>query len=101
MQVETFGYLGSRAVRFWPVRYLKTRYRTYSVIDVVLKVLAIHPRRNHRPIKDRSAKISAAQLCPGAPVTPPPGWVPAPHIYSPFIGPRYAPFPRIGRAAHS
>jgi hypothetical protein len=34
-----------------------------------------HPRR--RRLKSR--KISRAALCPGAPVTPPPGWLPAPH----------------------
>ena len=45
---------------------------------------AIHPRR--RRLKSR--KISRAALCPGAPVTPPPGWLPAPHKYSPGIGPR-------------
>ena len=36
MQVDAFGYPSSRAVHFEPVRYLKTRYRTYSVITVVL-----------------------------------------------------------------
>jgi len=36
----------------------------------------------------KSARISRAALCPGAPVTPPPGWVPAPHIYRPGRGPR-------------
>ena len=33
--------------------------------------------RRHRP---PSARISRAALWPGAPVTPPPGWVPAPHM---------------------
>ncbi len=28
----------------------------------------------------RSLMISCAALCPGAPLTPPPGWVPDPHI---------------------
>ena len=42
-------------------------------------------KRANRP---PSAITSRAQLWPGAPVTPPPGWVPAPHIYSPFTGPR-------------
>jgi hypothetical protein len=36
----------------------------------------------------KSRKTSRAALCPGAPVTPPPGWVPAPQVYSPGIGPR-------------
>ena len=49
----------------------------------------------------RSASTSAAQLWPGAPVTPPPGWLPAPHIYRPFNGPRYAAWPKIGRADHN
>ena len=31
-------------------------------------------------------RISLAQLYPGAPITPPPGWAPAPHIYNPAIG---------------
>ncbi len=36
----------------------------------------------------KSAMISRAELWPGAPVTPPPGWVPAPHMYRPLRGPR-------------
>ena len=36
----------------------------------------------------KSRSTSRAQLCPGAPVTPPPGWVPDPHMYRPFSGPR-------------
>jgi hypothetical protein len=28
---------------------------------------------------DQSARMACAALCPGAPVTSPPGWVPAPH----------------------
>ena len=36
----------------------------------------------------RSRRISRAALCPGAPVTPPPGCVPEPHIYSPCTGER-------------
>ena len=36
----------------------------------------------------KSAMISRAALWPGAPVTPPPGCVPDPHMYSPFKGPR-------------
>ncbi len=35
-----------------------------------------------------SRSTSRAALCPGAPVTPPPGWVPAPQVYRPGIGPR-------------
>lgn len=45
-----------------------------------------HP--NNRPTKLRSRNISCAALCPGAPVTPPPGCVPDPHIYRPDIGAR-------------
>ena len=44
--------------------------------------------RSKRPMSERSRKISCAQLCPGAPVTPPPGCVPDPHMYSPRTGPR-------------
>ena len=33
--------------------------------------------------------ISRAALCPGAPVRSPPGWLPAPHRYSPGMGVRY------------
>jgi hypothetical protein len=36
----------------------------------------------------KSLAITRAALCPGAPVTPPPGWVPAPHRYSPGSAPR-------------
>ena len=36
----------------------------------------------------RSASTAAAALCPGAPVTPPPGWAPEPHRYSPGSGMR-------------
>ena len=36
----------------------------------------------------KSAMISRAALWPGAPVTPPPGCVPEPHMYNPFSGPR-------------
>ncbi|GAA4760751.1 hypothetical protein GCM10023306_01950 [Novosphingobium ginsenosidimutans] len=31
-------------------------------------------------ISGRSARMAWAALWPGAPVTPPPGWVPAPHM---------------------
>ena len=34
-------------------------------------------------------KISLAALRPGAPLMPPPGWVPAPHNHSPSMGVRY------------
>src|SRR5882724_3662850 len=49
---------------------------------------------DHRPHacfkrpRRKSAMISRAALWPGAPVTPPPGCVPDPHMYSPFRGPR-------------
>ncbi len=36
----------------------------------------------------RSFKISRAALYPHAPITPPPGWVAAPHMYRSFIGVR-------------
>src|SRR5690606_1701958 len=36
----------------------------------------------------RSAITTCAALWPGAPVTPPPGWVPEPHRYRPGIAPR-------------
>ena len=35
---------------------------------------------NYRRLRFRSLRISRAALWPGAPVTPPPGWVPAPHM---------------------
>ena len=35
-----------------------------------------------------SLRISRAALCPGRPVTPPPGCVPAPHRYIPATGVR-------------
>lgn len=41
----------------------------------------------NRP-RRKSAMISRAELWPGAPVTPPPGCVPEPHMYSPCNGPR-------------
>ena len=40
-----------------------------------------HPAR-------RSRRISRAALYPHAPITPPPGWVAAPHMYSPRTGVR-------------
>ncbi len=43
---------------------------------------------NNRPKKLRSDSTSCAQLWPGAPVTPPPGCDPAPHMYRPPTGPR-------------
>ncbi len=44
--------------------------------------LAGSPSAPHRRSRRRrkSLKISRAALCPGAPLTPPPGWVEAPHI---------------------
>ena len=41
------------------------------------------PRRQESRPRRKSARISRAALWPGAPVTPPPGWVPEPHMYSP------------------
>lgn len=46
-----------------------------------LQVLGRQPSR-------RSRTISRAALCPGAPVTPPPGCAPEPQWYSPLSGPR-------------
>src|SRR6185437_1092247 len=54
------------------------------------------PRR--QPLKSRM--ISRAALCPGAPVTPPPGCAPDPHRYSPFTGVRYLAHPATGRIAN-
>src|SRR5690606_437256 len=42
--------------------------------------------RVHRPA---SRMISRAALAPGAPMTPPPGWVLEPHMYRFFTGARY------------
>src|SRR5207237_8895304 len=36
--------------------------------------------------KRRSARTAWAALCPGAPVTPPPGCAPEPHRYRPLSG---------------
>src|SRR5208282_1472165 len=36
----------------------------------------------------KSCNTCFAALCPGAPVTPPPGCAPAPHKYNPAIGDR-------------
>jgi len=36
----------------------------------------------------KSRTISRAALCPGSPVTPPPGCAPAPHRYNPASGMR-------------
>ena len=49
-------------------------------------VIVAHAARCPRP---RSLKISRAAFAPGAAITPPPGWVEDPHIYSPLIGDRY------------
>src|ERR1700685_4120025 len=46
------------------------------------------PLGHRRARKSRS--ISRAALWPGAPVTPPPGWVEAPHMYKPGIGARWS-----------
>ena len=43
--------------------------------------------RRHR-LARKSRIISRAALKPGAPVTPPPGWVEAPHMYKPGTGER-------------
>src|SRR6476661_5385934 len=45
----------------------------------------------------QSRNACCAALWPGAPVTPPPGCVPAPHRYSPSIGVRYCDHPATGR----
>src|SRR5581483_6348729 len=45
----------------------------------------------------QSRRTCFAALCPGAPVTPPPGCAPAPHRYRPLIGLRYCDHPGTGR----
>src|SRR5581483_503017 len=45
----------------------------------------------------QSRSTCCAALCPGAPVTPPPGCAPAPHKYNPAIGVRYCDHPATGR----
>src|SRR5437016_4030217 len=49
----------------------------------------------------QSRNTWCAALCPGAPVTPPPGCAPAPHKYSPAIGVRYCDQPATGRLKNS
>src|SRR5690606_40432841 len=49
----------------------------------------------------RSDNRTCAALYPGAPVTPPPGWVPEPHRYRPGMAPRELACPSIGRALNS
>src|SRR5205085_11080704 len=51
--------------------------------------------------KRRSCRTARAALCPGAPVTPPPGCAPEPHRYSPAIGVRYCDQPATGRLKNS
>jgi hypothetical protein len=53
---------------------------------------------------DRYAQAAVAQdlprgVSPGLPDTPPPGWVPAPHIYRPLDRCAVDRVPRSGRAA--
>src|SRR5262249_31210740 len=45
----------------------------------------------------RSCSTARAALAPGAPMTPPPGWVLDPHRYSPRSGVRYCAQPGTGR----
>ena len=49
----------------------------------------------------RSFRISRAAFSAGPPVTPPPGCVPAPHMYSPATGDRYRAHPMSGRDRNS
>ena len=46
------------------------------------------PEPAHATRRLRSSSARCAALCPGAPVTPPPGWAPAPQRYRPSIGVR-------------
>ena len=53
-------------------------------------------------VPDRIATlVYCAAFLPGAPVTPPPGWAPAPHKYKPRIGVRYCDHPGTGRIKNS
>ncbi|MEA3150399.1 MAG: hypothetical protein QOD56_1338, partial [Gammaproteobacteria bacterium] len=58
-----------------------------TAANTLLKFLCGPQACFNRP-RLKSAMISRAALWPGAPVTPPPGWVPEPHMYKPFSGPR-------------
>src|SRR5918996_53752 len=58
-------------------------------------------RGHRRPHLRRSRSTAWAALWPGAPVTPPPGWAPAPHRYSRSIGVRYRAHPGTGRMKNS
>jgi hypothetical protein len=65
-----------------------------AVVTSYLQILAPHPTADeievpgHGARQRRSARIACAALCPLAPVTPPPGCVPEPHMYNPASGAR-------------
>ena len=50
-----------------------------SGAEGIVKISLRPLHRGHRR-RRKSFSISRAALCPGAPVTPPPGWVEAPHM---------------------
>ena len=54
-------------------------------------IAVLHYRARSRAI------ISLAALRPARPMTPPPGWVPAPHKYKPSSGVAYCAAPGTGR----
>ena len=64
-------------MRFW---YDCEDERARQRLRHLLGCVPFGHRRSIRRGSDRSRKISCAALWPGAPVTPPPGCVPDPHI---------------------
>lgn len=60
------------AARIWQLA-LKARFGVFFFARFNQAARLSRPRL-------KSARISRAALCPGAPVTPPPGWVPALHM---------------------
>ena len=62
----------------------------------------LHGRlRDVRIYRVNSFRIARAAFCPDAAVIPPPGWVPAPHMYNPAIGVRYCAQPSSGRIVNN
>src|SRR5262249_22889916 len=49
----------------------------------------VHDGRASAGCRRRSRRMVWALLAPGAPITPPPGWLLEPHMYSPRSGERY------------
>jgi hypothetical protein len=83
-----------RQSHYLPVQHLSTSFFLsfflYTCLSIQclytsLLLLSNHLSR-HRP---KSLKTTRAQFLPGAPITPPPGCVPAPHKYRPGNGVRY------------